>query len=63
MSLCEYNPEKKAPATLLPSEGDCKNEATVSVGAAGEWHLCDSCAALPFFKRLRKRTPLKRSRG
>lgn len=38
----------------------CNNEATVSVGHEGKWHLCDRCAALPHFKRYRVRKPLKK---
>jgi len=35
-------------------------EATISVGTGkNNWHLCASCAALPRFKRLRRRVPLK----
>lgn len=70
MSRCEYDPEKKAPATaILNSNGfggvdlewlsGCENEATISLGSDGKWHLCDSCAALPEFKKYRKRTALK----
>lgn len=50
MSLCEYDP-------------GCENEATMSVGANGQWRLCDICAALPQFARFRKRKPLRRARS
>ena len=50
---CEWDPGREAPATHF---GPCYNEAVWSVGANGEWHLCHSCAALPRFKRFRKRT-------
>ncbi len=64
MSLCEYDPKRKQPALSVMDGGEsmagCMNEATVSIGAAGMWHLCASCAELPEFARFKKRTPLKR---
>lgn len=48
---CEYDPEAGHPAEI--GHG-CRNEATVSLGR-GKWHLCEPCAALPAFKRFRKR--------
>lgn len=63
MSLCEWNRERGGPAMLPDSAhpGNCRNEATVSVGGPG-WHLCDSCAALPEFARYTRRKPLKQAR-
>jgi hypothetical protein len=69
-ALCEYDPVRGRPAKMIPvgrqSNGElsctstgCPNEATVSVGANGQWHLCESCAALPYSKRFRKRMPLR----
>ncbi len=56
-SGCEWNPTTSEPA----KQGDPPHaEAVVSVGADGRWHLCESCAALPKFKRLRVRKPLGR---
>ena len=55
MNTCEWDPETKDAAY---TGAGCTNEATVCVGAQGNWHLCDECAALPEFKRFRKRTPL-----
>jgi hypothetical protein len=60
MSRCEYNPTLKVPALEPPGDTDCPNEATVVVGAKGQWHLCESCAALPDFKQFRKRGSLAR---
>lgn len=45
---CEWDPE--AHRGRYEGEG-CPNPSTVSVGHQGIWHLCDSCAALPRFKR------------
>ena len=50
---CEYNPETKLPAF---EGGPCYHRATVCAGANGRWHLCDCCAKLPEFKRLKKTT-------
>jgi hypothetical protein len=52
---CEWDPDRDSAAE--ESDG-CRNEATLSVGADGNWHLCESCAALPAFDRYRKRVPL-----
>lgn len=68
MSLCEWNPERDEPAVTLnehsffgPTEHQgCPNEATVSIGRNGRWHLCESCAVLPRFERFRVRKPLRR---
>ena len=57
MSKCEWNPERNEPAQEYRRvDGSilhlgCNNEAELSVGANGQWHLCRSCAALPRFKR------------
>jgi hypothetical protein len=56
---CEYNPARQRPATDPPSEGDCPNDAAVSLGADGAYHVCASCADLPELKRYRVRTPLR----
>ena len=62
---CEWDPITQTPAN---NEHGCPNVATVSLGSGrknpkmGEyicWHLCESCAALPRFKRFRKRGKLK----
>jgi hypothetical protein len=58
VSRCEWNPAISRPATDPSGEGDCPNGATLSVGATGRFHLCASCAALPTFSALKKRTPL-----
>lgn len=60
-SPCEWDPERNDKARSID---EAHAEATISVGANGQWHLCESCAALPEFKRFRKRTRLRqRERG
>jgi hypothetical protein len=56
---CEYNPVTRGPSCIPPLPGDCKNDATLMIGAKGEWHICASCAALPEFKKYRVRRALK----
>lgn len=60
MSTCEWNRVEQR-----PTRGDDahQSEATIMVGAQGQWHLCDSCAALPEFKRYRVRKLLRRSQA
>lgn len=55
MSECEWNP---ATGTAANMDDPTHGVATVSVGD-GKWHLCESCAALPQFKRYKK-MPLRR---
>lgn len=55
--LCEWWPDGDGPATGRDGEY-CPNEAVWSVGRAENWHLCESCAALPRFKPLRRRIHL-----
>jgi hypothetical protein len=52
--LCEWNPTKNEPATGFDG---CENEAVIRAGTSvpNNWHLCEACAALPRFKRLKKR--------
>jgi len=58
---CEWDPENNEPARFDDGvDTGCKNEATVSVGAAGQWHLCATCAALPRFNAFRARRPIKK---
>lgn len=52
MGQCEWNPTHKRAAYLGES---CRKEATVSLGASGQWHLCEDCARLPEFKRYKVR--------
>lgn len=71
MGKCEWNPTQNHPAMVFgishpfPQEaedhGNCQNEATVCVGADGEWHLCENCAALPAFKRFKVRRLLQKA--
>lgn len=53
---CEYNPEAKRAAY----ENEVHAQAELIVGANGKWRLCGSCAALPEFKRLRKRKVIQK---
>jgi len=66
MNKCEWNPEANESAcatydsnNYVENHYGCQNEATIMVGANGQWHLCESCAKLPKFKRFRVRKPLK----
>jgi len=52
---CEWNPVTHAGAFDPPTPTDCKNAATVVLGRRGEWHVCETCAADPSFKRFRVR--------
>lgn len=56
--LCEWWPERNAPASGIPGEG-CQNTATLSVGKANNWHLCPGCRNLPSFRRMKVRSYLK----
>ena len=61
MAKCEWNPVLNCKATE-GSDTACANEAVVSVGARGQWHLCLSCSELPPFRKYRRRvflTPAK----
>lgn len=49
---CEWNPKASVPAG--DRDGDCPNTATLSLGV-GLWHVCESCADLPFFSRFSSR--------
>ena len=53
---CEYNPvtERAAYGNEVHARAD------VIVGANGQWRLCMSCAALPTFRRFRRRKPIVR---
>lgn len=54
---CEYNPETKQAAYWSEVHG----AAEWIVGHNGRWRLCDACAQLPEFKRLRARTRIQRA--
>ena len=56
--ICEWAPAPNRAADGGIDPHACRNPATVCVGADGRWHLCETCAALPWFKRLKK-TPLR----
>jgi len=55
-TLYEYNPEEKRAAY----SDEIHAPAEVIVGAGGKWRLCKKCAALPEFKKFRKRIPITR---
>ena len=60
--LCDWNPAKDCPAAEWTRNGKqirvgCASPATVIVDCPGEWHLCESCAALPRFERFGVRRP------
>jgi hypothetical protein len=56
---CEWNPVLDMAAESPHLDGDCENEATLSVGSGRgfhqNWHLCESCAKRPRFRRYRVR--------
>lgn len=55
---CEWNPGADRPARA----GDAHNSTTPAallVGADGNWRLCALCAALPRFRRFRRRKPIE----
>lgn len=51
---CEWNPRVDRPAQTPPAEGDCENNATLSVGVVDNWHLCKPCSDRPVFARMKK---------
>ena len=62
---CEWDPVRgQRNAGDLHKDGTwscmqgCRNRADVIVGARAQWRLCESCAALPRFRRYRIRTPI-----
>lgn len=58
MSRCEWNPVLHDAAQDPPRQSDCANEATLSVGYNGRWHLCATCAEDTRFRQLKSRVPL-----
>ena len=63
MAQCEWNPVFEKPSQNPPRETDCPNEAEISLGGDGDWHVCESCAALPKFSRIRCRRPLRQEKS
>lgn len=66
VELCDWDPTYGVPAEQelnldgsVKAHHGCTNVATVSVGGRQNWHLCESCAALPRFRRFTKRVPLR----
>ena len=55
---CEWNPSENRAAYDI-DDHYLNTPARVIVGADGQWRLCESCAALPRFKRFRKRVPIR----
>lgn len=69
LDLCEWDPDRDRPAQGLPvtqcgrtlrwtDYTGCSNPMELVVGSQGEWRLCASCAALPRFRRFRRRMQL-----
>lgn len=52
---CEYNPQTHSASY----ENEVHASAELIVGASGQWRLCRSCAALPEFKRFKKKELIK----
>jgi hypothetical protein len=56
---CEWDPVHDRPAAHVVADDPTQHaEAVWSVGVRPSWHLCESCAALPRFKRFRRRSRL-----
>lgn len=49
--LCEHGWDGDYPTP-------CRELATVSVGADGQWHLCDDHAVAPKYRRFTSRRPI-----
>lgn len=54
--VCDWNP---AAVRLALTTDEPHAEAVWSIGVSQNFHLCRSCAALPRFKRFRRRDKLK----
>lgn len=54
---CEWDPEGDRPARY-DDDHNRTTRADLIVGANGKWRLCSGCAALPRFRRYRKRKPI-----
>jgi len=53
---CEWNPDANRPAY----DDEVHAPADVIVGRAGRWRLCEACAALPEFRRYKRRVAVSR---
>jgi len=60
MGDCEWAPIADRASFGGDDAYACPNQAELSVGSDGRWHLCSSCAALPRFSRFRSRKPLRK---
>lgn len=66
--FCEWDPGNDRPAQGVPTDRvswytdytGCDRKAVLIVGGGGKWRLCGLCAALPRFKRFRKRVQIIR---
>ena len=56
---CEWNPAMSAPA-IDTDEHYLSMQASVLVGAKGQWRLCAYCALLPAFRKYRVRKEIRR---
>ena len=57
---CEWNSFLMQPSQDPSRPTDCDQPARWSVGTGRRnIHLCEGCAALPYFRRLRKRARLR----
>ena len=59
IARCEYNPALRKHSKKPPRDNDCPNDATVSLGELGAWHVCESCSVLPEFKRFTFRKEIR----
>ncbi len=45
---CGWNPVLSCKASAPSRPTDCGNDAVISIGHIKPWHVCESCAALPY---------------
>lgn len=57
--LCEWNPRFDTEAGEMSTDGDCRSQATLVVGArTARFKLCGECASRPYFRMFTNRLPL-----
>lgn len=59
--MCEHMTETMASNGMRTEERGCGKIAVVRVGSNGQWHLCETCAALPEYKRYKNRAPISQA--